>query len=70
MRAGEVHRVSLGRRDEAADLLEPLRRQPALAPPALHGEAVGRLLVRAAESSDLALEYDNVRFSLGLGVEW
>lgn len=28
------------------------------------------VLVRAAESSDLALEYDNVRFSLGLGVEW
>src|SRR5262249_15314579 len=47
--AGEVHAVAFGRRNEPAHLLEPVGRQPALAPAALNGEAVGGLLVGAAE---------------------
>src|SRR5262249_678696 len=43
--AREVHAVALRRRDEAADLLQPLGGEPALPPPALHGKAVRRLLV-------------------------
>src|SRR5581483_7473652 len=49
VRAGEMHAVALGRGDEAANLLQPLGRQPALAAPALDGEAVGGLLIGPAE---------------------
>ena len=49
VRAGEMHAVALGGGDEAAHLLETLGRQPLLGPPALHGEAIGQLLVRATE---------------------
>jgi hypothetical protein len=44
-----VHAVALGRRDEAADLLQTVGFEPALAAAALDGEAVGGLLVGAAE---------------------
>src|SRR5262249_9083847 len=49
VRAREVHAVALGGRDEPADLLDPVLVEPALPPPALHGKAVGRLLVGSAE---------------------
>src|SRR3990172_4864824 len=49
VRAREMHTVALGGGNKIADLLEPTRRKPSLAPPALHGEAVGGLLVGAAE---------------------
>src|SRR5690606_26982913 len=49
MRAREMHARTLRWADEGADFLESLRRQPAMAAPALYGEAIGRLLVRPAE---------------------
>src|SRR5262245_50547069 len=47
--AGEMHGVALGRRDEAANLLEPFGRQPALPSPPLHRETIRCLLVGSAE---------------------
>src|SRR6185436_11413755 len=48
IRAYEVHRITFNRQDELAHLIEPLRRQPALAASALHRKAIRRLLVGAA----------------------
>ena len=44
-----MHVVGLCRCHEDADLLQPLRREPALASPPLDREAVGRLFIGAAE---------------------
>ena len=49
VRAREMHAVALGRADELADLVEAVRRQPALTAATLDGEAIGRFLVGAAK---------------------
>lgn len=49
VRARKVHAVAFGWRDELADFLDTLRRQPAFTAATLHGKAIRRLFVGSAK---------------------
>jgi len=61
-----MHLVALRFRDELADLLQPIGVEPALAASALHGKAIGRLLVWPAElvwrSSPMTYSFDGKQY--------